>query len=153
MIFYASVKTHINISSVLCLNLHPSTWYTCFMRLALPSTDYKDSYLKALEESKNETSTTVLRRPAEGETFAAFVSRVLGEASGLRLPEGWVPATEFWLIDKDEFIGHVNIRHTLTEHLLHIGGHIGYYIRPSKRKMGYGNMILKLALPEAKKLR
>lgn len=47
---------------------------------------------------------------------------------------------------------YVNIRHSLTEHLLKIGGHIGYWIRPSKRNMGYGKKILAFSLPEAKKL-
>ena len=32
------------------------------------------------------------------------------------------------------------------------GGHIGYGIRPSKRKKGYASKILELALKEAKKL-
>ena len=31
-------------------------------------------------------------------------------------------------------------------------GHIGYDIRPSKRKQGYGSKILELALPKAKEL-
>ena len=51
-----------------------------------------------------------------------------------------------------EFIGRVSIRHALTEHLLAVGGLIGYDIRPSKRGQGYGNKILELALPKAKEL-
>jgi len=35
---------------------------------------------------------------------------------------------------------------------LEVGGHIGYDIRPSKRKQGYGNKILELALPKTKEL-
>jgi predicted acetyltransferase len=57
-----------------------------------------------------------------------------------------------WLIDKDEFIGRVQIRHELTEYLEKYGGHIGYYIRPTKRKMGFGNKILEMAINEAKKI-
>jgi predicted acetyltransferase len=70
----------------------------------------------------------------------------------LDLPKGWVPATQFWLIDKNEYIGNVIIRHQLNDTLMHIGGHIGYSIRPTKRKMGYGTSILKLSLSEARKL-
>lgn len=33
-----------------------------------------------------------------------------------------------------------------------IGGHIGYDIRPSQRKKGYGKAILRLVLPLAKEL-
>ncbi|MDP3733439.1 MAG: GNAT family N-acetyltransferase [Candidatus Daviesbacteria bacterium] len=70
----------------------------------------------------------------------------------MNLPEGFVPSSEFWFIDNNEFIGRVSIRHKLNDHLLKIGGHIGYYIRASKRKMGYGKKILKLSLLKARKL-
>ncbi len=70
----------------------------------------------------------------------------------MNLPEGRVAASEFWLIDKDEFIGRVSVRHMLNDCLFKIGGHIGYYIRISKRKKGYGKAILKLALQKAKQL-
>lgn len=122
------------------------------MLLIIPSIQYKDSYLEAIEEAKNETTDTIIEKPKEGQPFDEFVKNKIEEAKGLHLPEGWVPATELWLIDDHEFIGRINIRHSLTEHLLKIGGHIGYWIRPSKRNMGYGKEILKLALPEAKKL-
>ena len=122
------------------------------MQLILPSVKYNQSYLKALEEGREETGIVVLRKPKVGESFEEFVKNICGEAKGLNLPEGWVPASEFWLIDGSEFVGRVSVRHTLNNHLLKIGGHIGYYIRTSKRKMGYGKKILKLALLKAKKL-
>ena len=58
----------------------------------------------------------------------------------------------YWLIDKGEVVGRVHIRHTLNNFLFNYGGHIGYYIKPSKRKMGYGKKILELALVKAKKM-
>lgn len=122
------------------------------MRLVIPSVQYQQDYLQAVEEGKDETEVTVLSRPKKNQPFEQFVSNKIEEAKGLHLPKGWVPATELWLIDNEEFIGRVNIRHELTDHLLKIGGHIGYWICPSKRKMGYGKEILKLALLEAKKL-
>lgn len=122
------------------------------MKLELPSVKYEQSYLQGLEEGKDEIGIAVLRKLKVTESFEEFVKNILGEAKGLNLPEGWVPASEFWLVDRNEFIGRVSIRHSLNDHLLKIGGHIGYYIRASKRKMGYGKAILKLALLEAKKL-
>lgn len=103
-------------------------------------------------ETENETSPVVFAKQEPNQSFEQFVNNKIEEAKGLHLPEGFVPATELWLVDKDEFIGRVSIRHQLTENLLKIGGHIGYFIQPSKRKMGYGKMILKLALEETKKL-
>lgn len=122
------------------------------MQLVLPSVKYKQSYLKAVDEGKEENSPTVLRKPKEEESFEDFIKNILDESKGLNLPEGRVPATELWLIDKDEFIGRVSIRHMLNDRLFKIGGHIGYYIRISKRKKGYGKAILKLALQKAQKL-
>ncbi len=122
------------------------------MQLVAPSINYQESYFQALDEAEHEMGDTLLTAPVENESFVMFVNHLLEHAKGLHLPEGWVPTTELWLIDRDEFIGRVNIRHQLTKHLLKIGGHVGYWIRPSKRKMGYGKTILKLALPEAKKL-
>lgn len=122
------------------------------MKLVLPSVKLQKSYLEALEETKGQAGPVVLAKPEPNQSFEQFVKNKIEEAKGLHLPAGWIPATELWLIDKNEFIGRVSIRHQLTENLLKIGGHIGYYIRPSKRKMGYGRMILKLALKETKKL-
>jgi len=49
-------------------------------------------------------------------------------------------------------IGRVTLRHQLTEWLLKAGGHIGYDIRPSKRRIGYDSQILALVLPKAREL-
>ena len=46
----------------------------------------------------------------------------------------------------------MSIRHTLSDHLREFGGHIGYEIRPSARRRGYGTLILKLALERAREL-
>jgi predicted acetyltransferase len=42
------------------------------------------------------------------------------------------------------------LRHELNERLLQMGGHIGYEIRPSRRRQGYGKLILKYGLEQAK---
>jgi predicted acetyltransferase len=123
------------------------------MKLIAPSVKYQQSYLEAVEESNHETGMTLLPKPEVGQSFEEFVINKIEQAKGIDLPEGWVPSTELWLVDNEEFIGRTNIRHVLTDHLLEIGGHIGYWIRPSKRKMGYGKIILKLGLIEARKLR
>jgi len=129
------------------------------MELVLPSVEYKDSFLKALKEFRADHSFPHTDRWYDAldlawaeNHFDDFVSQVRGYARGERLPQGFVPQTDFWLIDEDEFIGRVSIRHRLTESLERIGGHIGYEIRPSKRGKGYGTAILRLALPHAREL-
>jgi predicted acetyltransferase len=63
-----------------------------------------------------------------------------------------VPFSVFWLVEGDEFIGEASIRHELTAHLLKEGGHVGYGIRPSRQRQGYGRLILALALEECRRL-
>ena len=64
------------------------------------------------------------------------------------LPQGEVITSTFWLIDKEEVVGVVRIRHQEVE----CAGHIGYDISPNYRNMGYGFQILKLALEKAIKI-
>lgn len=69
-------------------------------------------------------------------------------------PEGRVPDTTLFCLDVDRniFVGAVNIRHYLNEGLLRTGGHIGDGIRPSERGKGYGTAMVALALQACKGL-
>jgi predicted acetyltransferase len=122
------------------------------MQLVIPSLKYKDAYLDALKETANETQETQLSRPGNNQSFEAFIHEFIDHSKGINLPKGYVPATMFWLVYNGQVIGRVQIRHELNEFLLREGGHIGYYIRPSKRNKGYGKKILQMALVEAKRL-
>ncbi|MDO8594492.1 MAG: GNAT family N-acetyltransferase [bacterium] len=127
------------------------------MKLILPSTEYKESFLEALEEfrgvaRKQDVENSLVKRYSESADFDAFITKLRGEMEGKFLPEGYVPHTVYWLVDGEKFIGWLDIRHRLTEHLREIGGNIGYAIRPTERGKGYGTAILKLALPKAREL-
>ncbi len=122
------------------------------MKLIFPDQKYEDDYLAALEEIKNEINDTGLARPADNQSFTDFIEKLNSQSKGHNLPDGYLPATTYWLIDDDEFIGRVQIRHELNKQLMNVGGHIGYYIRPSKRQRGYGNKILELGIKKAQEL-
>ena len=129
------------------------------MELIPPSARYKDSFIEAVKEFRSESATSMRHHfyeklathELEG-NFDSYVERCRESAEGKNLPKGYVPETEYWLVEGREFIGRINIRHMLNQHLLEIGGHIGYDIRPSERGKGYGKKILALALPNAKEL-
>jgi len=71
------------------------------------------------------------------------------EESDRRVPD----STFFCLdIDRNIFVGAINIRHYLNENLLFTGGHIGDGVRPSERRKGYATAIIHLGLEECKKL-
>lgn len=127
------------------------------MELTKPSIEYKDSFIEAVREYQATDSDD--RRDIYGlnvdelaRDFPSYIAKLSSESKGEDLPEGYVPQTTYWLVDNGEFIGRLSIRHTLTEHLKKVGGHIGYDVRPSKRNMGYGKKLLKLGLLKAKEL-
>lgn len=69
------------------------------------------------------------------------------------LPEGRVHCTYLWITDpaagEAEFVGYLALRHALTPWLLEEGGHIGYSVRPSRRREGHASRALVLALDRA----
>ncbi len=118
--------------------------------LELPSERWQSSFLQAMSEFQREDRYADLDLAELRRAFPEFVARVTGFSRGQGSPEGYVPSTDYWLIDGEEFIGIVSIRHQMTGWLLKAGGLIGYSIRPSKRRMGYGTLILALVLPKAR---
>ena len=68
-------------------------------------------------------------------------------------PGKYVPQNTYWLVrDGREIIGESRLRHALTPSLEQFGGHIGYMIRPSERRKGYGTKILALTLEKAREI-
>jgi len=65
-----------------------------------------------------------------------------------------VPDSTFFCLDldRDIFVGAINIRHYLNQSLLTTGGHIGDGVRPSERRKGYATNMIKLGLEECRKL-
>lgn len=68
--------------------------------------------------------------------------------------EGRVPDSVFFCLDVDRgiFVGALDIRHYLNDSNSLTGGHIGYGIRPSERRKGYGTAMLALGLEECRGL-
>lgn len=66
-----------------------------------------------------------------------------------------IHASTFFSLRKSDYkiIGSIQLRHFLTEDLEKHGGHIGYGIRPSERKKGYGKQQLLLVLDKAREMK
>ncbi len=122
------------------------------MKLVKPTAKYGKSFRKAFLELKNRNEQTIYGAWGANTAAQEYIAAAKKREKGEDLPKGWVSYSTYWLIDKNVFVGEVQIRHKLTKHLREIGGHIGYVIRPSKRKKGYGKKILALALKKAKLL-
>ncbi|MEJ7794112.1 MAG: GNAT family N-acetyltransferase [Nocardioides sp.] len=87
------------------------------------------------------------------EALAPEIERLLAEADpATKLREKWVHCTYFWIVEGDEFLGYLAIRHALNDFLYEQGGHIGYSVRPSRRREGHAGRALALALQESRRL-
>ena len=117
-----------------------------------PSVDLKDSYLSAIEEFHQEGRYENQNIEEIKSDFPKFIQHLKDDSLGVNLTEGRVSQTTYWIVDKDGYAGRISLRHVLNEHLLKIGGHIGYDIRPSKRGNKYGTKALELVLPKARAL-
>jgi predicted acetyltransferase len=82
--------------------------------------------------------------------FAAFVRWLRDQAlESSPRPPTHVPSTTLWWVDGNQYVGRIAIRHRLTPSLREIGGHIGYDIRPSWRRLGHASTMLRATLPVA----
>ena len=127
--------------------------------LVPPAMRHARSYLAALREGfrRGEQEVVSERRVREIEAdFAGYLAAITDQRGYITLATGErvrkVPFSLHWLCEDDVFIGEASIRHQLNAHLLQEGGHIGYGIRPSRRRQGYGKRILALALAECRRL-
>ena len=117
--------------------------------LVRPSVDYKESYIEARREFQRVDGKNPRWHYHKLENnFEEFVE--MRRAKETNPPAGYVPQSEYWLIVDGVYAGEIRLRHRLNERLKQFGAHIGYEIRPSMRRQGYGTLQLKLALPKVK---
>lgn len=127
------------------------------IKLIKPSKDLYKQYKEMMDEWYNDGSRIDpwplrLKYSTEDE-FNEMLNRIDEVEKGINL-DGYASSTTYWLYDEDnnKIIGASNLRHFLDEIGGEYWGHIGYGIRPTERKKGYGTLILTLTLDKAKKL-
>jgi predicted acetyltransferase len=135
------------------------------VELVDPHPRFHRSYLAALAEFVavgQERHAGLPSLPAEGsfpgaeftpesvralEGFESLVAFLLSQRDpGAARPRAYVPFTELWMADGDEYLGRISLRHELNALLHEWGGHIGYAVRPSARGRGYAGAALQAML-------
>jgi len=112
------------------------------VKLVEPSEEWESAFVEmasecsALGDTRYELALT---------DFPAYLRRVADGRAKVQ-PAGRVPGTEYWLEDFGRILACVRLRFQLTGDLEQEGGHVGYDVRPSMRRLGYGTQLLRLAL-------
>ena len=120
-------------------------------KLARPNLRFQASFLEALTEFQRVDARYLEMDCAWlGQHFDYYVDSLLRHVHYPRA--GRVPESIFWLVQDNDFIGRVSVRHELNDNLSQLGGHIGYEIRPPRRRQGFGTLICKLGLDYARGL-
>ena len=125
------------------------------LSLEAPALKYKATYLAGIRELIEDGYLEGKLNLGEiSENFEAYLQSIRDFESGINLPEGFSPQSEYWLIGPAQtYAGTLKIRHQLCNpYLEKVAGHIGYYIPASMRDQGYGKSILKLGLEKARLL-
>lgn len=74
-------------------------------------------------------------------------------ANGIGLEEWMVPQNIYWLYIDGLPVGMGKLRHYLNDKLREEGGHGGYSILPSRRNKGYGKLLLRMLIDNAKDMK
>ena len=122
------------------------------MKFILPCKEYEQKAIDFIQEFydyKSEINGTGgLDSFLKKSTYSEWLEKVIKDLDIANIPDGRVPAYTYFYVreNDDKIIGIINIRLALNDFLRKEGGHIGYSVRPSERKKGYGTNMLQSAL-------
>ena len=124
------------------------------LRLIKPTLEYKNQAIEYIKEHNEYASEIhgVAGLDRYLENYEEWLKK-LENYRNLKATEEKVPEETYFLvrINDSKIIGMIDIRLALNERLRKFAGHIGYSIRPTERRKGYGKINLYLALQECQK--
>jgi len=122
------------------------------MQLVLPSVEMKHKATEYKQEfyNANEKHIDGSCRFSKYDNFGDWLEMVINIQT--EAPTGFVKCSTYFAVVNDEVVGMISIRHTLNDALRFDGGHIGYSVRPSRRRRMYATQMLALSLDKCREL-
>ena len=122
------------------------------MELIFPTIEYKQSALDYRQEyiDCGETHIPGSSDFMKADDYESWIEKITWNQT--KANPDWVTGSVYFAIENDKIFGTIAVRNYLNERLLNTGGHIGYAIRPSERRKGYGTKMLALALEKCREL-
>ena len=122
------------------------------MKLVFPNKDYeakaKEFIAEFYEYDSEIAGSGSLDRYLKESTYDEWLTKVFSYIDIANIPEGKIPGLTYFFVreEDDRIIGMVNIRLALNDFLRNEAGHIGYCIRPTERRKGYGTELLRTGI-------
>lgn len=127
--------------------------------LIKPSLQYKNQAKELIEETKKYDANNIniwsgFASMQKFDKYEDWLQKLDNDLDFENIKPGRVPAATYFSVKKssNQIVGIVNIRYKLNEYLENYCGHIGYSIRFTERRKGYGHKQLCLALEECSRL-
>ena len=122
--------------------------------LASPSLSLFDSWSETVAEFGDAHIDGAGLEPGQAvdrDACSAFIEKAeLYADPDATLPDGHVACDYFWITNDGEVVGFIAFRRELNDWLRSYGGHIGYSVRPSRRRQGIARAALDLVLARAR---
>ncbi|MCE5344003.1 MAG: GNAT family N-acetyltransferase [Eubacteriales bacterium] len=116
-----------------------------------------ESYLEEIRAYREEVAMTdgdmdgmgSLRRISDVSEWLRFTRALENPET---VPENMVPSDQYLYVREadNRIVGMINVRRELNETLAVYGGHVGYSVRPSERRKGYGKRMLSDCLAQCR---
>ena len=122
------------------------------MKFVFPCKEYEQKAIEYIQEfldySSEINGVGGLRRFLKDSSYSEWLKKVQEDIDIANIPDDRIPAYTYFYIreEDDRIIGMINIRLVLNDFLRKEGGHVGYSIRPTERRKGYGTQMLSEAL-------
>lgn len=123
------------------------------IRLVLPTKEFEEQVLCYKREFKeNRERMYGATGLSKAKNYEAWLTILSNNQNIETLREGLVESSTYLAvrIEDEKVVGMIDIKHRLNGYLLRFGGHIGYSVRKTERRKGYGSEMLGLALEQCK---